>query len=87
MDKNKNGSLSLSEFVVAFMDRDLLCTDANLTSLYKDFNKLINSGVTKNDIMRTLPSLNPKDDTFQNLNLTVDGKFELREFIRIMRYR
>ena len=93
MDKNKNGSLSQPEFVVAFMNRKTLCTDENLKVIYKNFNR---AAVTKEDILNYLPSLDPKDDTLNNLNMitnngmdsTTDWKdrFRLSEFTRIMNY-
>ena len=88
MDKDKNGFLSQLKFTVAFMDRDLLCTKENLTALFRDFNKLLKQGgISKEDINTALPLLDPNDDTLNNLNITKYNKFELREFIRIMRYR
>jgi len=92
MDKDKNGFLSQQEFIVAFMDRDLLCTEKNLEIFYRDFNKKLKQGnIFKEDIKLALPKLDPNDDTLNNLNTITDKdgneRFEKKEFFRIMRYK
>ena len=62
-DINKSESLDQCEFIVAFMDREILCTDANLITIYKGINKNNKSGLSKDDLIRALQALAPDNDT------------------------
>ena len=58
MDKNKSDSIEPSEFIVALMDRDLLCDKTNLTIMFKDINKKKTaSGISLADLKLALPAL------------------------------
>ncbi len=58
MDKNKSQSIEQSEFIVAFMDRDLMCDKTNLTIMFKDINKKKTaSGISLEDLKLALPAL------------------------------
>ena len=58
MDKNKSLSIEQSEFIVAFMDRDLMCDKTNLTIMFKDINKKkTSSGISLDDLKLALPAL------------------------------
>jgi hypothetical protein len=39
------------------MDRTVLCTNDNLTAIFKSISKNNNSGVSKDDILKALPGL------------------------------
>ena len=63
MDKNKNNIIEQPEFLVAFMDRDLICDQANLITIFKDINKKKLSGVSVADLKLALPALASENDT------------------------
>jgi hypothetical protein len=58
MDKNMDDFIDQPEFVVAFMDRDLLCDKTNLTTMFKEINKKKSAtGVSLADLKLALPAL------------------------------
>ena len=57
MDKNKSKFIDQPEFMVAFMDRDLLCDKTNLTTMFKDIKKNKSTGVSLADLKLALPAL------------------------------
>ena len=63
MDKNKNNIIEQPEFLVAFMDRDLICDQANLITIFKDINKKKLSGVSVADLKLALHALASENDT------------------------
>ena len=92
LDKNKDGSLDQREFIVAFMDRKLLCTNANLTTIFKEINKQNKSGLSKEDIKRALPVLASDndmalEDMMSQMNCNAERRLQLAEFLRIMQFK
>ena len=62
MDKHKNGFIDQHEFIVAFMDRGILCNENNLKATYRGINYNRNSGITLDDMKMTLPALALEND-------------------------
>ena len=92
MDKDKNQTLDSNEFIVAFLDRRILCNKTNMSVFFKEMDKKKQDALTLSDLKQALPALATDNQItlqqmMQQFNLDSQGRITLTEFNKIMIYK